>query len=332
MKRAFLILAAFSLSLLTMGLAQPLHAAPKVVKVSIVQPDGDPSADAMREEFKKFIEDKTHGRYRVDVYTGGSLGNSDTVFQGVQFGSLHIATESTSNLSQFAPPLSVLDMPYLFPSWASIEKAFAQKAGQDLLATLNKAGVKPLGLIPSTFRVLATNKEIHTLQDIQGLKLRATASKWHIASIKALGMNPTPMAATEMVTGIQQGVVAGADPNITSLISYRFCDVAKYVLLSDHVPVLFVLYTNGAWWDKLPAEDKAIFEQGVKLYHDSTQQRYASESKRVLDTVQQQHGVKVSPLSAEEKAKWAEKAAPVYKELPKEFQEIANAIRKDANK
>ena len=331
MKRAFLTFAVLPLALVALGLARPVMAAPTVVKVSIVQPDGDPSADAMREDFKPFIEEKTKGRYRVDVYAGGSLGNADTVFQGVQFGSLHIATESTSNLSQFAPPLSVLDMPYLFPTWESIEKAFAQKAGQDLLATLNKSGVKPLGLIPSTFRVLATNREIHTLQDIQGLKLRATASKWHIASIKALGMNPTPMAATEMVTGIQQGVVNGADPNITSLISFRFCDVAKYVLLSDHVPVLFVLYTNGTWWNKLPPEDRAIFDEGVKLYHDSTQKRYAAESKSVLETVQKQHGVKVSPLSPEQKALWVEKAAPVYNELPKDFQDIANAIRASVN-
>ncbi len=326
MKRK-LLFSLLGLSLLLSVQSLPAKAAPALVKVSIVQPDGDPTADAMRQVFKPFIEEKTQGRFQVDVYTGGALGNSDTVFQGIQFGTLHMATESLSNLSQFAPDLSVTDMPYLFPDIPSIDRVFSKDVGKRLLASLAKTGVIPLRVIPSTFRCLATTKELHTLADIQGLKLRATASKRHIEAIKALGMNPTPMAASEMITGIQQGVVQGADTTTVGLIAYRFCDVAKYVLLSEHVPVTYVLYGNSAWWNKLSPEDRAIFEEGVRLYHDATQVNNARVEAEVLAAVQKDHGVKVSTLSPEEKQRWIAKVQPAYDALPDNLKKLAQEIQ-----
>ncbi|MGN1038430.1 MAG: TRAP transporter substrate-binding protein, partial [Mailhella sp.] len=82
-------------------------AAPQTIKVSLVTKDSDMFTKVMRDTFKPMIEEKSGGKYKVEIYTGGALGNSDTVIQGTQFGTIHLAMESTSNISQFVPEFAV---------------------------------------------------------------------------------------------------------------------------------------------------------------------------------------------------------------------------------
>lgn len=44
------------------------QAAPTVVKIALTQPTGHPTTDLIRGQFKKTIEEKTNGRFRIDVF------------------------------------------------------------------------------------------------------------------------------------------------------------------------------------------------------------------------------------------------------------------------
>ena len=67
------------------------------------------------------------------------------------------------------------------------------------------AGILGLGYIEIGFRHIFNNQRpIVKLEDAKGLKIRATSSKAHIATLKALGMNPTPIAWGEVYTALQQ--------------------------------------------------------------------------------------------------------------------------------
>ena len=92
-------------SVMSLALICPAFAVQKVT-MSILPGNGDPAVVAAQKDFKEFIETKSNGRYEVEVYFGATMGNCDTVFQGVQFGTIQIALDSVSNLSQFAPELA----------------------------------------------------------------------------------------------------------------------------------------------------------------------------------------------------------------------------------
>ena len=84
------------------------QAAPTVVKIALTQPTGHPTTDLIRGQFKKTIEEKTNGRFRIDVFDNYSFGNFEAVVQGLQFGMLQFAQESPSNLSIYDPKLMIL--------------------------------------------------------------------------------------------------------------------------------------------------------------------------------------------------------------------------------
>mgnify|MGYP000317523471 FL=1 len=74
------------------------QAAPTVVKIALTQPTGHPTTDLIRGQFKKAIEEKTNGRFRIDVFDNYSFGNFEAVVQGLQFGMLQFAQESPSTI------------------------------------------------------------------------------------------------------------------------------------------------------------------------------------------------------------------------------------------
>ena len=96
------------------------QAAPTVVKIALTQPTGHPTTDLIRGQFKKTIEEKTNGRFRIDVFDNYSFGNFEAVVQGLQFGMLQFAQESPSNLSIYDPKLLIFDLPYLMPDYDAV--------------------------------------------------------------------------------------------------------------------------------------------------------------------------------------------------------------------
>ncbi|MCG3056995.1 TRAP transporter substrate-binding protein DctP, partial [Escherichia coli] len=69
-------------------------------------------------------------------------------------------------------------------------------------------------------------------KDLEGMKIRVQESQTSIAMIKAMGGSPTPMAFGEVYTSLQQGIIDGAENNITALTVNKHGEVAKAYTLT----------------------------------------------------------------------------------------------------
>lgn len=139
------------------------QAAPTVVKIALTQPTGHPTTDLIRGQFKKTIEEKTNGRFRIDVFDNYSFGNFEAVVQGLQFGMLQFAQESPSNLSIYDPKLMIFDLPYLMPDYDAVNILLDGKVGKELSRSLEKIGIKGMGWIALGTRFYWMNKPFHTM-------------------------------------------------------------------------------------------------------------------------------------------------------------------------
>ena len=168
---------------------------------------------------------------------------------------------------------------------------------------------------------------IYTLEDAEGKKIRTTNSKWHMEAVKSLGMNPTPMAPTEIITGLQQGVIDGTDTEYPSILSWHFIDAAKNVTLSDHMPCAWLLFTSKSWLDKQNDEVKEAVAEAVNSFNTILQEQYAVQIEQTLKTIEEKYNGKVIRLSPEERARWIKKSEPMYDNLPDNMKKIAQEIR-----
>ena len=87
--------------------------------------------------------------------------------------------------------------------------------GAALAATLPNVGMRLLAYGETACRNIANSKQpINTLDDLKGLKIRVMESPVNIATYSSLGCTPTPMAFSELYTGLQQGTVEGQDNGV----------------------------------------------------------------------------------------------------------------------
>ena len=293
------------------------QAAPTVVKIALTQPTGHPTTDLIRGQFKKTIEEKTNGRFRIDVFDNYSFGNFEAVVQGLQFGMLQFAQESPSNLSIYDPKLMIFDLPYLMPDYDAVNILLDGKVGKELSRSLEKIGIKGMGWIALGTRFYWMNKPFHTMAEAKSMKIRATASKVHISMTKAFGMNPTPMAWSETFTALQQGTVAGVDVDIHSAVSANLHEVAPHLVLSGHFYTPHLFMASAKFMDSLSPEDRKIFEETFAEVQKIQRSAIHTGEQKLIEKLRAQ-GVDVIEFSPEARAEFMNAGKAIWKDFDKQ--------------
>ena len=311
-----------------LGMALNADAAPIKIQVAFGEPADSPGCAPAIPWIKEYVEKKTNGKYEVDIYFNGALGNYDTLYQGMQFGTVHIVEDSTSNFSIYAPELAVFDVPYLMPTQDDVRKIIYGPIGEKIRLSLDKrGGVKTIGYLNANYRYIIGNKHWKNLDDMKGAKIRSSASKTHINALRAMGVNPVPMPGTEILTGLQQGVVDGFDGNLIFEYTSGISGVSKYLLRTDHLPVLYLLCVSQVWWDSLPPEDQKIFSEAFSHVIKEVDVNFEKACPEVIKAMQERDGVVYTEMSPEDLAKAEEMTRPAVNELSPEQKQLVEEIR-----
>ena len=131
------LLLGLSLILALGPLCPAAQAGPKVIKIAFTNFPEHPQGQAFA-LFKKELEARSNGAFKVELIGSGKFGNPESIVQGLQMGVLQIGAESTSNFSVFDPRLMLFDMPYLIPSYTAADLILDGPIGKKLAAGLEK--------------------------------------------------------------------------------------------------------------------------------------------------------------------------------------------------
>ena len=99
------------------------------------QPEDYPTTQAAL-AFADLVNERTGGRVKVAVYSGGELGAEQSVIQQMQFGGIDFARISLSQLAEYVPALSVLQLPYLYEDAAQMWRVLIGTIGDEFLAMI----------------------------------------------------------------------------------------------------------------------------------------------------------------------------------------------------
>lgn len=120
---------------------------------------------------------------------------------------------------------------------------------------------------------------VQTPADVEGKKIRVQEAPVFISMINALGGSPTPMAYSEVYTGLQSGVIDGAENNEISYQTQKHFEVAPYYSYTRHLVGADFLIINTNVLNSMTEEDRAAFdeawtgawEQHTELWKEQTQ-------------------------------------------------------------
>lgn len=293
-----------------MGITSAI-AGPIVIKLAHPNVPQHPMGQAFI-KFKELMEERSDGAFRVDIFDSSKFGNFDSVVQGLQLNMLQMGSASTPNLSPFSNEFLIFDLPFLFPDYASTDLITDGPIGMNATKALEPSGIIGLGYIEIGFRNLWNNKlAIETLEDAKGLKIRSTPSKAHIATLKGLGINPTPISWGEVYTAMQQKTVDGIDIDLNLAWHNNFPEVNNHVTIVNSLFSPHLVMVSKKFLEGLSPEHQELllttFEE-VKLY----ERKLIRDGEKEILAQLADKGVTVTVLSPEERARWAAATAGVY--------------------
>jgi tripartite ATP-independent transporter DctP family solute receptor len=264
-------------------------------------------------KFKELIEEKTNGQYIVDIYPSEQLAGGNTVkgIEMVQSGAIDIDIHSTIIWTAIEPKFTVVNMPWLIPSYEKADAAFTDENKQLLFDLASAKGVKPLAFGESGFRQLTNNKNaIQTPEDLSGLKIRVPGIKMYVDLFTELGADPTSMNFSEVFTALQTGTIDGQENPFDVTLSAKLEEVQKYLTVWNYSYDALLMTMNQTLWDGLDDNMKTIFQESATEAMDYQKQRSREINTGNLEYMKTK--MEVYEMPDEEIAVFRELAQPIY--------------------
>lgn len=242
------------------------------IKIGLVVSENAPISQALM-RMKEEIEEKSDGRFYVQLYFGGQLGSEQDMLELTRVGDIEMATSAHLNMSGTIGELAALESYFMFDDYDHAFRFMDSPGGQAMLDAYQQMDLQGMGFFPTGFRQFTNSKRpIETIEDLKGLKIRGY-SPIQIAAWEALGTNLTAVNYNELFTAMQQSLVDGQESAMSSIFEQKFYEVQDYISLTSHIISSDILVCNQAWFDSLNAEDQELITEAVGnavQYHRET--------------------------------------------------------------
>lgn len=339
MKKYFIIL---TIVLIALGLLiSNVFAGPIIIKYGH---GGPPDPLSLPEQsgavvFKDYVEARSGGRLKVEIYPACQLGSEREMLEGVQLGTIEMVNTSEGAVAGFYPDILATAIPYAFKNrriaWEVLEGPFGQKLREDIRKA---TGMRVLTFSDNGFRNFTNDvRPIHSPEDLKGLKIRTMENPAHMKLVEALGAIPTPIAWAECYNALQMGTVDGQENPVSLIVAKRFYEVQKYVTLDGHIFSIDFIWINEDFYQSLSPDLQQIVKDGAVM--SSLVQRGMKLLTNTLGVdLLKEEGMEVYTPTAEELEKFKKAAQePVLKWLKTEvnpdfLDEFLNAIKKAEEK
>jgi len=276
-------------------------------------------------EFARLVEERTEGRIKIEVFTGGQLGGDEqAILEQVQFGAIDFTRVNFAPMTEFAPILNLLQMPYLFTDADHMHKVIDSEIGKELLDSVEAGNFIGLALYDAGTRNFYNSvRPIKTVEDMKGLKIRTTQSQLIVDMVEALGASATPMAFGEVYSSLQTGVIDGAENNWVSYDQNSHYEVAKYIPLDGHTAPPEILVCSKMVFDKLSPEDQQILRECAKESELWERGKYGEIEQEAIDKVVAA-GSEVNEL--EDREGFVKAVEPLYEKYAGDYMDTMQAI------
>ena len=263
-----------------------------ILKAALSQNPSEPPVRAV-ELFADLVFEGTEGRIRVQVYPNNQLGNQRDVVEGLQMGSVELANIA-SVMASFVPETNLFELPFLFDGPEHFDAVLDSSIGQSLAPAFERRGLHLLGYFDVGERhIMTTERPVERLEDLSGLKIRTMENRVHLATFKAFGANPLPMAYGELYTALEQGVIDGAEAADPNYFAKRFYEPAPFSARVGWIRLVEYVVMSRSFYDNLSVEDRVVIDRAARAMILQQRTWYRAEADSALERLREA-GVRIS--------------------------------------
>ncbi|WP_435955695.1 TRAP transporter substrate-binding protein [Dryocola sp. BD626] len=314
--------AGLCLSAASLLFAQSAYA--QVIKAADVHPEGYPNVVAVQNMGEK-LKQQTNGELEIKVFPSGVLGDEKQMIEQAQMGAIDMIRVSMAPVAAILPDVEVFTLPYVFRDEDHMHKVIDGDIGRqigDKLTDNSKSRLVFLGWMDSGTRNLITKSPVVKPDDLHGMKIRVQGSPVALATLKDMGANSVAMGVSEVYSGMQTGVIDGAENNPPTFIAHNYMPVAKNYTLSGHFITPEMLLYSKVKWDKLSPEDQQKILKLAREAQMEQRELWNAYNAQALEKMKA-GGVQFHDI---DRAWFVKATEPVRKQYGDRHQELMQAI------
>jgi TRAP-type C4-dicarboxylate transport system substrate-binding protein len=268
----------------------------------------------LAEQWVKEVEKRTNGKVKITYYPGNTLTPAAQTFDSVKKGIADIGYSCFAYTPGRFPMMEAVDLPLGYKTGAQATALI--NAYYDKFKPKELDEVHVLYLHAHGPGILHTKKPVNKIEDVKGMKIRATGLAAKV--VTALGGAPVGTTMPETYDALRTGVADGALAPVEALQGWKWGEVVTSTTQdfgAAYTTGMFIVM-NKAKWNSLPEDVKKVFtdtskewvEKQAKLWDDIDKEGYEFVKKR---------GNKIIALSPAEDAKFANAVKPILDEYVK---------------
>ncbi len=290
--------------------------AQQTLKIATLAPDGSSWMRELRSSAKE-IETTSQGRVVVKFYPGGVMGPDAVVLRKIRLGQLHGGVLTSSELAAIYPDAPIYSLPFMFESWADVDRARVQI--DPLLAKGFEAkGYKMLGASGIGFAYMMGTKPIRTRAEMNNIKLWIPQNDIIAERVFKLGgITPIPLPLGDVFTSLQTGLVDTVANTPSGAVALQWHGKVRSMV---DLPMSFVvgfMVLDLRAFNKLSPADQAIVSKVFGAAAKRMDANIRRDDAAALAAMKKQ-GLVVTKLDAAENARWRNIGAQVTTQLEKE--------------
>ena len=283
---------------------------PITLRLSMHQATNSPEKKRIIDPLVEFIESKSDGKIKVEVYANGTLHGAAEGFKALVTDITDIAPTYPIYQSRSFDLNHVTNLPLAFPNAYVGVRVTEELYPEYLAAEWEKLGVYPLFYPVTATYDLITTKPVASIADLKGMKIRGGGAALN-EIIERMGATPVTIKSPEVYAAFQQGVVDGLLFNTASILSFRLDEIGKYYIPLGITRVGIAWSYSPKTFAKLSPElQQVMFEAGREasiLYAD-----YVTEDTNAAIDAMKEKGVTFVELPPEDLQVVKDAVAPMW--------------------
>ena len=138
----------------------------KIIRVAFNQNENHPQYKAMKELGEKF-EQATNGRYKMNIYANGVLGEQGSMAEFIRTGALDMAIVPCSVPEGYDSDFAIVGAPYLYKDMDHLRRATETGVFTDLFKSTRKYNFEVLTIYTAGERNIYAAKPVNSADDLK---------------------------------------------------------------------------------------------------------------------------------------------------------------------
>ncbi len=269
--------------------------------------------------FDAKLKELSGGKFSINQFPGAQLGQEPQMLQKMRAGDIDFVITSTANASTLAPQAGVFSLHFIFRDQNHLAKSLADPVISQAFRDMVKdsvQGAQVLGLLTMGMRNMYSKKEVTTVADIKGQKVRVQATKTEDTHFPAYGAQIVHMPFGDVYTSLQTGVVNVAENGVNVYLANKHYEVAPVLSLTEHEANNNCIWVSDKTWSSLTPEQ----QKWVQMAADEVARKEPAMALQLeKDSGERLKKLGVKVVENVDKSGFIKAAAPIQDQLAAEL-------------